>query len=178
MLALEEAGVVDRHRGAVGRELEQARLVRHEPAVAEAAHAEDPDDSPLGDQGHAHQRVQTGLAHLRRDLVGVVDVVDHDRARVGRDPSGKPLPDRDAYRAPALLWEPARGVHAERLVRPVAEHRHRHVHREHLAHARHELVEEVVQLQVAERDVRHLLELAEGLGRAVGLQPRVALRRV
>ena len=39
-------------------------------------------------------------------------------------------------------------------------------------------LQEVVQLQVAERDVRHLLELAEGLGRAVGLQPRVALRRV
>ena len=50
---------------------------------------------PLDQQRHAEQRADPALAQDRVEDVGVVDVLDRDRAPLGRDPAREPAPHRD-----------------------------------------------------------------------------------
>ena len=78
--------VLDRHRDAVGRELEQLGLVVGEAAGGEAADVQDADHAALDEQRDAEQGADALLAQDRVEDVGVVDVVDRDQQRYDDGP--------------------------------------------------------------------------------------------
>lgn len=108
----------------------------------------------------------------------MIHVVEHDCARLRRDPPGEAAADRDADAALDLLLD-ADGGPRDELVRGLVEEEDRAgVGAEGIADAREQDGEQLVHLEVRERRVRHRLQLLEAPARrALGLEePRVVDR--
>jgi hypothetical protein len=127
------------------------------------------DHAPLDQQRHAEQRLQALLDEDRIEDVGAGDVVDDDRSPLLRDPPGEPAAEWHAHPRLDLLLQPARRAGFE-LVGPLVEQQDRGgVDRDEAAHAREQLADQVVELEVCERRLTDRLEVAKaGVGRFPG----------
>ncbi len=107
---LVEERPLDREGGAVGGELEQVALAGAEAAADEAADVQDAEDAAFDQQRDAEQRADALLAQDRVEDVGVVDVVDRDRAALCGDAAGEALADGDHDAALDLFLDPLCGA--------------------------------------------------------------------
>ena len=88
-------------------------FVGGEVAGGEAADVQDADHAALDEQRDAEQRADALLAQDRVVDVGVVDVLDRDRAALGRDAAGEAAPEGDLDAALDLLLDAAGGAGAQ-----------------------------------------------------------------
>ena len=126
------------------------------------------DRRALHDQRDAEQRADAALAENRVHHVGVVDVADHDRPHVGRDPAGEPAAERDAAALPDLLLEPARGARHDLTGVTVEQQHGDRVHLEDRLHPFEQLLEHVVEREMRERPLAHGLHVAQPPGCCAG----------
>ena len=161
-LAFEEPGVVDRERGAVGRDLQEVAVLGREVAGGERADVQDADDAAPDDERDAEEAADPLLAQDRVEDVGMVDVGDDDRAPLGGHAAGEAAADGDADALLDLLLDPLRRAGAQHLVVVVVdEEERRRVAAEDLGDALEQLGEEVVQREVGERGLRDALDRGE-----------------
>ena len=162
LLAFEEPGVVDRERGAVGRDLQEVAVLGREVAGGERPDVQDADDASADEQWDAEEAADPLLAEDRVEDVGVVDVGDDDRAPLGGHAAGEAAADGDADALLDLLLDPLRRAGAQHLVVIVVdEEERRRVAVEELGDAFEQLGEEVVQREVGERGLRDALDRGE-----------------
>lgn len=153
--------MLDRERGTIGGELEQGDVVVGERTPLEAADVQHSEDPPLHDERDAHQGADPLLAEDRIEYVGVVDVVDPDRTPLRRDPPGEPRSQRNPYPALHLLLDAARGARHERGGLAVEEQDGGGVRREDRGDPPQQLLEQVLEGEVGQRNVGELLQLPQ-----------------
>ena len=170
--------VLDRHRDAVGGELEQVALVGGEVARGEAADVQDADHAAFDEQRDAEQRADALLAQDRVEDVGVVDVLDGDRAPLGGDAAGEAAADGDLHALLDLLLDAAGGAGAQDAGALVEQQDRRGVGGQHLGDAAQQLLEQLVLRQVRERRVGDPLERLEPARRRLGRLARQPLAGV
>ena len=100
-----------------------------------------------------------GFQHVR-----VVDVVEHDRAPLRRDPAREPAADRNPHALFDLFLEPDRRTSNELVPELVAEEHRGRVGPEHVADAHEQLGQEVFQVQVREGGIRDEQDPPQPLG--------------
>jgi hypothetical protein len=156
--------------------LKQVALIAVEHARRQAADVQDADDAALDDQRDAEQGLDALLAQDRVEDVGVVDVVDRDRALLGGDAAGEAAAERDLHALFDLLLDPL----GRARVQPVAlEQEDRDgVDLEDLRDPLEQLVEELLLREVGERRVGDLLDRSQLAGDELRCLARVALVRV
>ena len=169
-LAEQQAGLLDRQRGAVRGELEQVALLVGEHARGEAADVQHADDAALHEQRDAEQRLDALLAQDRVEDVGVVDVGDGDRAALGGDAPGEAAADRDADALLDLLLDALGGARVQRVALQQQD-RHR-VDLQDLGDPAHQLLQEVLLGEEGERGVGDPLQRVEDLPVAARAQQR------
>ena len=116
---LEEAGVVERDRGELGRS-GSGRRSRAGPSARSLcpdAEAEDADDAAAGGQRHADDGAEDAVRQVGRAVGPGVVVVDGERPAVADDRAADPLVDRHAA-AEEAVEEPDAVAHDERCRRP------------------------------------------------------------
>ena len=137
-----------------------------------------PSDAPLDQQRDAEQRADALLAQDRVVDVGVVDVLDRDRAALGGDPAGEALADGDRDALLDLLLDALRGARPQHL-RGLVEHEdRRRVGVQDLGDAVQQLGEQLVLGQVGEGGVGDPLQGLEMPCRGLGRGARRALAPV
>ena len=94
----------------------------------------------------------------------VVDVVEHDRPPLRRDPAREPAADRDPHALFDLFLEPDRRARDELVPEVVAEEDRGRVGAEHVPDAHEQLAQELVQVQVREGGIRDELDPPQPLG--------------
>ena len=152
---------LDRDRGSRADELQQLLI----PGIEEARH-ECPDvehsDHTIGrDQRHSEHALDALFAEDRVQDVRVVDVVEHDRARLGRDPAREAAADRDAYALLDLFLEPD-GRPGDELVRRLVDHQHcDRVDLQDVSQPYEQLAHELVEAKACERRLHHGMNLFE-----------------
>ena len=99
------------------------------------------------DEWDSGEALDALLAQDRVQHVRVVDVVEHDRPPLRRDPAREPAADGDPDALFDLFLEPDRGARDE-LVRSSSRRRTRPCRRRALPDARQQLGEKIVQIQV------------------------------
>ena len=134
-------------------------------------------DAPLHNQRRAHQRPHSLLDEERADGGGLVHVLEHHRSPLGGYPPGEAGADRQPNAQLQHVVESA-GRPRHQGVVGLAQQEYGRVHGEHLGDPRQQLVQQLFERQMAERHVGYLLEAAQRLGGAVGLEARLPLGRV
>ena len=117
---------------------------------------EDAEQSPLGEQRHAHERAETHVPDVGTDDLAVVHFVEDHRTMLGRDAPGKSAADRYADPLAALLVQPDRGARVQHrppspsssASRSVPEQDDRRLAFERLSHALENLPQEVIERQL------------------------------
>jgi hypothetical protein len=155
---VEGARALDRGRGPVGGELQQVGVGRDEQARRQRADVQHTDHVALHEQRDAEQRADALLAQDRVQDVGVVDVLDRDRAPLGRDPAREPAADRDPHALLDLLLDALGGGGHERVAALVDQQEGGGVGVQDLGDPLQQLVEQRVQRQIGEADVGDPLE--------------------
>ena len=113
------------------------------------------------DQRHAEHALDALLAEDRVQDIRVVDVVEHDRACLGRDPACEAAADRDAHALLDLLLEPD-GRPGDELVRRLVEHQHcGRVDLQDVSQPHEQLAHELVEAKACERRLQHGMNLFE-----------------
>src|SRR5689334_20091295 len=124
MLALVEAGVLDRDRDPLTGKLEQRDVVRAEVALLERADVQHPDEPVLDLQRYARHRLDARRAQKRAHDLDLADVAYGVRLARLRDLAGEAAADRDSHAALDLLGKAAvRRARNQRLLLLV-EHQH------------------------------------------------------
>jgi hypothetical protein len=156
---LVQARALDRERDPLGDELEQVDVVPGEDAPRQRPDVHDADHLVACDQRHAQHRDDLLLQQDRvPDAVGP-DVLDHDRLPRRGDAAREAGADRDVDAD--LLLDPERGPRDQVLALVVEQQHRARVGAEDGADPRQQLLEQVFQLEVRERRVRHLLDVLE-----------------
>jgi hypothetical protein len=170
---LMETAAFDRYRDPVGDELQQFDIVLAEPAMDERADMDYAQGVAFCEQRHAEQRLDSLLPQDRVEHVRVIDVVEDHRLLLGGDATGEAPADRDADALLYLFLDPD-GCTCDQLVRIAVEHEDRAgVGRECVADAHQQLAEELLELEVRERDVCDRLQAVELRGRFARLRHAV-----
>jgi hypothetical protein len=156
-----ELRALDRDGDAVSYELEQVDVVRGELARHERAHVEHADDVAVGDERNAEQRLDPLLPQERVEHVRVVDVRQDDRPALRGDPAGESAAHGDANALLDLLLDADGGARDELVRRAVEQQDRARVHVEDQRDPLQQLREELLELEVRERDVRDRLEPLE-----------------
>jgi hypothetical protein len=172
---LEQLGVLDRRRRAVGGELEQLLVLRGELAEGEGADVQYADHAALDQQRDAEQRLDALLAQDRVVDVGVVDVGDEDRPPVGRDAAGEAAPEGDRHALLDLLLDALGGARPQPLAVRLEQEDGGGVAVQRGGHALEQLRQQLILGQVGERGVGDPLERFEPQARValLGEQVRV-----
>jgi uncharacterized protein YndB with AHSA1/START domain len=158
-----EKRLLDRHRRALGRELEELHVVRFENAMAKAADVNYAQHATAYEERGAEKRLDSLLAENRVQDVRVIDVLDGERPPLGGDPAGEAAADRDPRAPLDLLLDSLRRARDE-LVRALVEQEDgARVGSEDLLDPVEQLVEEVLEREVRERRVRDALQLQQPL---------------
>jgi hypothetical protein len=100
--------VLDRHRGAIARDLEQLDVLRREATTRQRADVQDADRARPDEEWNAEQRRHPALVEERVDRVARLQLVDDHRLAARRHGSGEPGAHRKPETALHLLLEPAR----------------------------------------------------------------------
>ena len=164
--------MLDRQRGAVGGELEQRRVLVGELARALGADVQHADRAALVAQRHAQQRPDAGLAQERLERLDAGDRRDHRRLARRGDPSGEPLAERDAEALLDGLRVAVGRLDHQRVAGRVEQADRRALDLEDVGDLGEQLAQQVVERQVAQRDVGDRLELADRVGDRLGLGAR------
>src|SRR4051794_15781377 len=166
LLAFVQEPVLDRERGAVGRELEQVAVVDGELARRQRAHVHDAEHAALDEERDAEHRADALLAQDRVQDVRVVDVRDVDRPALRGDAPGEPAADGDADALLDLLLDALRRARVEHPRVLVEEQDRGGVGPQDLRRPDQQLLEQVLEVEMRERRVGHALELRQRLARA------------
>ena len=170
---VEEPGVLDRQRDAVGDGFEQLDLVVRELPERQRSNVEHPEHVVREDERHPGEALDPLLAEQWVQDVGVVDVVEHDRAPFRGDPAGEPAADRDPDALFDLFLDSDCGAGDQVVAQLVAEQDRHRVGLERLSNARQQLGEQVVQNQMRQRCIGDELKTSKPLGIAgVGHSPK------
>ena len=152
---------LDRDRGSRGDELQQLLILGVEEARLERPNVEHSDHTVGRDQRHSEHALDALFAEDRVQDIRVVDIVEHDRACLGRDPACEAAADRDAHALLDLFLEPD-GRPGDELVRRFVEHQHRgRVDLQHVSQPHEQLAHELVEAKACERRLHHGMNLFE-----------------
>jgi hypothetical protein len=162
-LVLEDARVVDGHRGALGCQLQQGDVVAGERARLERADVQDAEDLVADDQRDADHRLEARLAQSGAENRLVRMLVDDQCLALGRHPAGEAAADSDAE-AELRGAEAARGAELERLAVIVHEHDGAVLDVERVADSREQFGEQVLEAEVGERGFGDALKVLQALG--------------
>jgi len=180
------AAVIDRVRGAVGRELQKLRVVAREIPWGQRADVQDAEDVAADEERHPQERLDSLLTQDRVEHVGVVDVLNDHRMSVRRDPAGETLPDRDANTLFHLLLDAPRRAGDELVARLVEKEERTGVRFQSLSDPLEERLQELVEVEVRKGSVgdrldakQPLVDIAAGRrasGRIIGHAPELSDR--
>ena len=154
-------------RDPVGDQLEELDVVVEEPARRHRADVDDTDEVPADEQRCPEDRPHILIQEDRVDRVRVVDVLDPDGVPLGRDATDEPSPDRDAKALPNLFLGTSAGRGDQFVGRLVEQQDRGGVDVEEFADPVKQFVQQVLEVQMRERDVGHCFD---------PLQPHVASR--
>ena len=105
------------------------------------------------DERHSEEALDPFLAEDRVEVVGVVDVVEHDRTALGGDAAREPCSERDADALLHLLLEPDRRAGDELVARLVEQEDGGRVRLERVSDPCQQLGQELVEVEVRQRGV-------------------------
>src|SRR5207237_4194899 len=118
---------------------EELTLLGREPARPKHTDVQHAQELALEQEGHAQERTDSFLAQERVEHLAVVDVLEHDRPALGRDPSRESLSHRNAHPALDLLLEPSRPQRDQHVA--LLEEDRRRVHRKYAPDATEQLAQ-------------------------------------
>ena len=166
---LVHARLLDRERRALGDELQQLDVAVAEVVQVQRSDVQHTDDDVPHDERDAEHRLDPLLAQDGVENVGVVDVGKDHRPPLGGDRPGESAADRDAHALLDLLLEPDRRARDELVPLRVEQEHGARVHSEDVPCAEQERLQQLLQLEMRERDVGDRLHRLEP-------RPRLLLR--